>query len=122
MTVRLKRILAMITACIAATVGLLALIGASYEVIGIGLFEAGGVVLALVLLRVCTLLIHSSAAEGEFRPPFFALLLGALLYRHDTAPSPEVPPTPSGSEQEPVEESSTTAEPEPDELGVRRRA
>jgi uncharacterized membrane protein YuzA (DUF378 family) len=124
MIVRLKQVLAVLVACVAAMIGVAALARAGYGLVGIGLVEAAGVVSVLILLRACSMLLRSSTAEGEFRPPFFVVLLGALLHRGETVPaSPGSPQPPGGLAQEPREEPPQDEVPHVgDELAPRRRA
>jgi hypothetical protein len=122
MIVRLKQILRVLLACVVAMIGVAALAKAGYGLGGIGLLEALWVVSVLIFLSAFSMLLRSKAAEGGFRPPFFVVLLKALLHRGLTVtPSPETPQPPGGSAQEPQEESPIDEVPVVgDELAPRR--
>ncbi|HEX8452777.1 MAG TPA: hypothetical protein VF647_11815 [Longimicrobium sp.] len=122
--IRLKQTLAVLLACVAVMIGWAALARAGYGLAGIGQVEAVLIVFILVFLSACSMLLRARAAEGEFRPPFFVVMLGALLHRGEPVPtSPDSPQPPGGLAQEPQGESPDDDVPgQVDEVGVRRRA
>jgi hypothetical protein len=95
MTIRMKRLALTIAMSVVLVAGAAMLIHGLRDV---GLLEAGVAATILVTLKACSLLLRANAAEGAYRPPFFALLLQALLGRLRKA-VPQKDPTPPEDDQ-----------------------
>lgn len=118
MSLERKRIARILASSILAVLVVLALTRVGEVLAGIGVVGAVGVGLLLAFKVIPPLVFRRKAAEGKFRPPFFSLLIEAVLRGRRKVQVPE--PTPTKGLR--LVDGTGDLEPDPAEAVASRRA